>query len=79
MQKAMLIQRQHSNVLVVGRPVTSMLTVVQFIPDLEDHSDKVIAKNMSILLLPVVIVHLLLYGCETWSLTLWEGQTERHR
>jgi hypothetical protein len=35
-------------------------------------SSRLLSKNMKIKIYKSIILHVVLYGCETWSLTLWE-------
>ena len=37
-------------------------------------SSRLLSKNLKIKIYKTIILPVLLYGCETWSLTLWEGR-----
>jgi hypothetical protein len=40
-------------------------------------SSSLLSKNIKIKIYRTVIVPVVLYGCETWSMTLWEGRGNR--
>jgi len=40
-------------------------------------SSRLLSKNLKIKIYRIVILPVVLYGCETWSLTLWEERTLR--
>jgi hypothetical protein len=35
-------------------------------------STRLLSKNVKIRIYKIIILRVVLYGCETWSLTLWE-------
>ena len=44
---------------------------------MRDDSSGLLSKNLKIKICRIVILPIVLYGCETWSLTLWEERKLR--
>jgi hypothetical protein len=46
--------------------------------ELNTLSSNLISKNIKIIIYGSIILHVVLFGCETWCLTLWEKHRPRN-